>query len=612
MITIVVVVGGLAPVAEPTPDASAETNAQTALEQPTQAAMLTQPSLKIEGAAPTATRPLTVTATNRSPGTLALDRTQATSATQGTIAQQPGGRFVQAVAQDADTFNPVLTTNSTSQAVMRKLLPTLLGQDPQSGLITPTELAERWEISDAGRVYTFYLRDTIIWSDGIPVTAADFKFTYAAIANPDVQSPLQTSVDPIEQIETPDARTLVIRLREADCAVFQVLRQPLLPSHLFAADFSDLRSNSFNTTPMVGAGPFLFVEHLPGEQIRLRRNDVYWQGAPLLEAWIYGVVTDPAERLALLTAGEVDWIQLTPEQIEQANSLADVQVYTQPEDSISFIALNLANPANPQPGQDAAGTLIAQEAHPILGDSQVRQALALTVDVRQINQEVHANLAAPLASYVAPKVKWAAAAALSPYTPNLAQAAALLTAAGWQDADNDGIRERDGLPLQLTLLTNNDSPPRLRMGELIRQQLAQIGFAVTFEPVDFETLTTTLLAQTFDMAVIGWDNLSADPGSSNFWHSRADLPGSGVNFTSYQNAEVDQLLDNAQRVPTCDPNVRAALYNLTQRRIYADLPYIFLSSRQTAWAVAKRWQGIQTDAWPVDFNVWTWAEKANN
>ncbi len=611
MITVVVAVGCLLPIVEPTPDVSAAASSPTTLEPPTPAVKVTQPSLKIEGSSPTATAALAAAAANRSSPALSLGRTESTSATQVIPVRRPGGLFVQAVAQDADTFNPVLTTDLTSQAVARKILPTLLGQDPHGGLITPTELAERWEISDAGRVYTFYLHTSISWSDGVPVTAADFKFTYAAIADAGVQSPLQASVDPIEQIETPDAHTLVIRLREADCAAFQVLRQPLLPSHLFAADFSDLHSNSFNMTPAVGAGPFLFVEHLPGEKISLRRNDAYWQGPPLLAGWIYGIVTDPAERLALLTAGEVDWMQLTPEQIEQTGTLTNVQVYTQSEDSISFIALNLANPANPQPGQDAAGALIAQDAHPILGDPRVRQAIALTVDTRQINQEVLANLAAPLASYVAPKVKWAAAAALPPYTPNLAQAAALLAAGGWQDDNNDGVRERAGVPLQLTLLTNNDSPSRLQMGELIRQQLAQSGFAVHFEPLDFETLTAALLGQTYDMAMIGWDNLSADPGNSNFWHSRNDLPGSGFNFTSYQNAEIDQLLDNAQRVPTCDPNVRAALYNLTQRRIYEDLPYIFLSSRQTAWAIANRWQGIQTDAWPVDFNVWTWAEKVN-
>ena len=611
MITLVGVVIRWASLAEPTSGASAEVSSSSALVQPTPAVTLTPPA-PTAALSPTVTGLMPGAASNRPSVALSLGRTGTTSATQAAVAKQPGGSFVQAVAQDADTFNPVLTTNSTSQAVARKILPTLLGQDPHSGLLTPTELAERWEISEAGRVYTFYLRDSISWSDGLPVTAADFKFTYAAIADAGVQSPLQASIDPIEQIETPDARTLVIRLRQADCAAFQVLRQPLLPSHLFAADFSDLRSNSFNTAPSVSAGPFLFEEHVAGEQIRLRRNDGYWQGAPLLDAWIYGVVTDPAERLALLTAGEIDWTKLTPEQIQQAATLAAVQVYTQPEDSISFIALNLANPTNPQPGQAADGTLIAQEAHPILGDPQVRRAMALTIDTRQINQEVQANLAAPLASYVAPKVKWADAEALQPYTPNLVQAAALLSAAGWQDDDNDGVRERAGLPLQLTLLTNNDSPPRLRMGELIRQQLTQSGFAVRFEPVDFETLTTSLLGQTYDLAVIGWDNLSADPGSSNFWHSRNDLPGSGFNFTSYQNAEVDQLLDDAQRVPTCDANVRAALYNIAQQRIHEDLPYIFLSSRQTVWAIAKRWQGIQTNAWPVDFNVWTWWEKANN
>ncbi|MDQ3247762.1 MAG: ABC transporter substrate-binding protein, partial [Chloroflexota bacterium] len=525
------------------------------------------------------------------------------------VTPQAGGTFVQAVDEDADTLNPLLTLNRTSQAVAGKLLPTLLGQDAHSGAITATELAERWTISADGRVYTFTLRANIFWSDGQPVAARDVQFTYAAIGDETVQSPLQGSVEQIEKIETPDDYTVVITLHSANCAMLYALRHPLLPSHRYAADFSDLRTNELNETPTVSAGPFRFVSRIPGEAIRLERNPSYWKGTPRLAGWVYGVVPDPEERLALLAAGEVDGAPLDPAQITRTVALAGVRSYEYQADTFSFIALNLADPANPQPGRDAANAPIVQAPHPILGDAGVRRALALSIDTGAMIEEVYAGKGFALASDVLPKVTWAYAANLQPYTVDQAEANTLLTAADWQDADGDGVREKAGVALQLNLFTNSDNPQRIRMGELVQQQLAQTGFDVRFQPLAFEELTSALLEQTYDMALIGWDGMSADPGNNAFWHSREDRPGVGFNFTSYQNAAVDQWLDGAQAAPGCNINVRATLYRLVQAQIHADLPYIFLSGRTATWAYRDQWQGIQPGMWQFDENVQDWREK---
>ena len=456
--------GSQEPLATPTPTIQAAEALPTATVAAAQAALPSSAAI---------TASLAVTSADD-----ALAATSAPAITQ----PQAGGDLVQAVAEDAESFNPVLDNNATAIAVAEKIYPRLVGQDPQSGAITPTELAESWEIAPDGRVYTFTLRSNVTWSDGQPVSAADFLFTYGAMASDLAQSPFRGRTANIERIEAPDPGTVVITLREADCAILHSLRQPLLPAHRYAADLSDLQTNPLNAAPSVSAGPFAFVERAPGQQIVLARNPAYWKGPARMERWILRVIPDAAARWAQLQAGEVDLLHLSASDLTQVGSSSgpNTEQYLYPETGYHFIALNLADPANPQPGQDATGALYPQAPHPILGDENVRRALELAVGYPQVLDTAYGGQAYPIAGYVLPSVSWAFADDLAPVTTDMAQAQALLEAAGWVDSDGDGVRDRNGLPLELTLITNADNSQRVAAGELIRDQLAPSACASTF------------------------------------------------------------------------------------------------------------------------------------
>ena len=526
--------------------------------------------------------------------------------TVGRQTPQHGGILVQAVDTDADTLNPILTTNATTQAVARQLLPTLLGLEAQTGLITATELAERWDVIGDGRVYTFHLRNTIIWSDGEPVTAQDVKFTYAALANEAVQSPFRASISKLEKIETPDLHTVVVTLRAADCAALYLLRQPLLPSHRYAADFSDIRSNGLNKAPTVSAGPFLFDQWTPGTQISLVRNPTYWQGAPQLDQWRFAVVPDATEQLRQLLGGKIDLMAVKPPLLQKIAGDPAVALYRAPGNSYSFIALNLADPTQPRPGRDDGGALLVQPPHPILGDVRVRQAIAQGIDTTRIISDVYQNQGEQPASYLPPRIGWVQDKTLPPYTLDPEIAKHLLVEAGWIDPNREGVRKRDGKPLQLTLLTNKDSPQRMRIGALVQQQLAALGFDVHFAAENFAQVSDALLNQRYDMVVIGWDNVGPDPATSTFWHSRDDLPGSGANFVSFQDSDVDRWLDEAAQLPGCSIAGRAQRYQQIQRRLWEAVPYIFINSEPTAWAFTHKLQGQAPGPWRFDNQVQHW------
>ncbi len=128
-----------------------------------------------------------------------------------------GGVFVSASSADATILNPILSSDSASSGVHQFIYPSLIGGDPFSGEIVPTELAESWSTSDDGLVWTFVLRQDMTWSDGQPVTAHDFKFTYEAIAAEAVETPRKSNVELIESIETPDDYTVVVTFSEVKC-----------------------------------------------------------------------------------------------------------------------------------------------------------------------------------------------------------------------------------------------------------------------------------------------------------------------------------------------------------------------------------------------------------
>jgi peptide/nickel transport system substrate-binding protein len=298
--------------------------------------------------------------------------TPTTATTQ--LAQASDTIFTEAVAEDVAGFNPLLTTNATTQLVARQLFPSLLGQDPQTGLITPTGLAQAWEFSPDGRTYTFTLRTDLTWSDGAPVTAQNVQFSFAALVDAAVQSPYRPSLAPLESLVAVDQATVVVRFAAAQCAALHLLRHPLLPSHRYAADFSDLRTNPLNDAPTVSAGSFRFGDHMPGEEIRLLRAATEPTAATITE-WRYRVVADATQRVAQLLAGALDAAPIPPAQVDVLTNAGTLTLHQFPADSYSFLALNLADPQNPQPGQ-ADGARLPQPPHPILGDVRVRQALA--------------------------------------------------------------------------------------------------------------------------------------------------------------------------------------------------------------------------------------------
>ena len=525
-----------------------------------------------------------------------------------------GGVWVEGTSADATILNPILASDSASFDVLGWFFPSLLGQDPFSGAIVPTEMAASWDVSDDGLVWTFNLQDGVMWSDGEQVTADDFKFTYDAIASDLVETPRKANLDNIESIEVLDPLTIQVTYAEVKCDALNNLGLGWLPSHLYAADFSDVMDSPLNEEPTVSAGPFVFNEWLRDDNSTVVRNDNYWKGAPNMDGWIYKIVPDPGARLAQLQTGELDLIGVQPEQLTTVELDSNLNLYKFKDDGYSYIGLNQANPQNPQAGQDEDGNLVEQDPHPILSDLAVRQAIAHALDYDSIINQVYLGQGYQIASNVLPAVGWAHDPSLQPYAFDTELAAQILDEAGWTDSDEDGVREcngcataEEGAALTIRLQTNAGNTTREDLGALVQDQLNGIGFDIQFEAIEFGTLVGELLGQTFDMVIIGWTGLGTDPNDDSFWHSQFDTPGSGFNFVSYQNARIDELLEQGVSVPGCAAEERATFYQEIQQIIHDDIPYVFVTGSVGNIGYSGKFNGTDPGTWSFYHNIETWS-----
>ena len=187
-----------------------------------------------------------------------------------------GGFMVQASFADADVLNPLFYRDSASADVLEKMYLSLLTSDEFSGEIEG-ELATGWTVSEDGLTYTFTMRDDIFWTDGTPVTAHDYKFSYDAIASELVETPRKPLVEYIDSINVIDDYTVEVYLSaQSYFALHWIGWLPIFPEHIWEDHFVDWDTFEPNTPEdLVGTGPFVFVEYIPGEYVRLAANKEY-------------------------------------------------------------------------------------------------------------------------------------------------------------------------------------------------------------------------------------------------------------------------------------------------------------------------------------------------
>jgi peptide/nickel transport system substrate-binding protein len=500
----------------------------------------------------------------------------------------PGGTIIEGSTADVRTLNPVLTSDTASSRITSLVFDSLVDIDPDT--LEPTSnLAESWTVSDDSTVFTFTIKSGVTFHDGQPLTAADVKFTYDLLMNPDTGTPRAGSLNAIvESVEAPDDTTVVFTLKEVDAGfLVSELGYGIVPQHILGdLNPADLPTSEFTTTSPIGTGPFKFQEFRAGELVTLVANPEYHRGAPALESYIRKFVKDPTALFQQLKTGEVDFAGFDPSFYEEAIAQDNFTTFAYDTFNFTFFGYNL----DPEKGS------------PIFQDVKVRQALFYAIDRPGIISTVRNGLST-LAYGTMPVLSWAYQPdqITSRYDYDPDRAGQLLDEAGWT-MGTDGIREKDGQKLSFTVNAQSGNKAIDGFLAVFQENWRQIGVEMTPAQEEFSQFVTRL-TKTFDFAVflVGF-SWGTDPDQRSMWHS--DSYPAGFNLFKYSNPEVDQTIDAASK--TLDQEQRKELYLQMQNLVLADAPALITDFPKTLAGVNNRVKNLIPNAVSITQNAHQW------
>ncbi len=458
----------------------------------------------------------------------------------------PGDTYVEGVAGSWQRVNPLFsTTNEVDQDLVSLVFSGLLRVGPD-GQLEPDLAAALPGISEDGRTYTFRLRPGLSWQDGVALTSRDVAFTISRLTEPDFKGdpPLAEPWSGVE-VETPDASTVVFRLRQAS-APFLARNGTIgiLPEHLLgAAGGAALFESPFNTAP-IGSGPYR-LQSLDTREATLAANERYHFGKPAIATLRIRFYPDYQAAIRGLATAEVNGL-LVRETLSDAQALELGRIKGVKVDQFQRAAYILLYLNNDQAMFQPAG---------------VRRAISLALERRAIVDSALARVATASASAIAPGT-WAYEEEYDATASNVAEARKLLEVAGWKANPSTGILTKEGQEFRFTIRTDND-PLRVAVAGEVAKQLEALGIRATVASTTFSVLRRDFLQERkYDAAVAGWDQ-GADPDPYFGWHS-SQLGTAGLNIANFGDVVVDELIARART--TNDSEVRKELYRQFQEK----------------------------------------------
>ena len=542
----------------------------------------------------------------------------AAEATPTAAAQRGGGGLLRLLWWQAPTIiNPHLAQGTKDFDASNIVLEALAYFDSADELVPrlaaeiPT--VENGGLDPEGRFVIWKLRQDVKWHDGEPFTADDVKFTYDFVSNEATTATTFGTYQSVESVEVLDEYTVKVNFKGPNPAWFEPFvggQGLILPEHVLR-DYvgAEARNAPFNLKP-IGTGPYKVVDFRPGDVVVYEINQDYWQpGKPYfdrIEMKGGGDATSAAR--AVLQTGEADWawnLQVEAQILLQMEQGGVGQLVITPGTSAERIMVNFADHRTEKSGARAEPDV----PHPFLTNKQIRQALALAIQRDVIAQQLYGpageatanNLNAP-AKFKHPDLTWEF---------NLDKAAQLLDEAGAVDTDGDGVREYNGVPLNL-LYQTSINPVRQKTQEIVKAALEKIGFRVELKSIDAKVFFSSDAGNPdtyahFYADIEMYTNGPSNPFPLNWalrYHSGRIAQQSnnwaGVNITRYSNPEMDAVIDSLRE--ELDPDKQVEGFRKINWISVTDVVEIPIIHRASVAAAAKTLTGYTPSTWASD--VW--------
>jgi len=463
-------------------------------------------------------------------------------------------------SQTAPLLNPLVINTEEMRNFYSLIYEPFLRLDANNRIVP--SLAEKWSYDDTGLVWTFTLRQGVQWHvGGGMLTADDVIFTLEQIRFLGNESYYYSAINAaVNSWEKVDDRTIRITFRQKGMQVLYALVFPVLCSQ--------------DSTPLNGTGPYCYVSQTEesGETVvDLGANQRWWKQSPYIET--VRCLARENNQVAL-DGYEAGLLNFVPTNSIAAGKYRETDV-TNVMDVMS----------------QEAEMILVNHRNPALMDLNVRKAIAQAIDRSSIISNIYMNHAA-LANVPVPLDSYLYASLPQMYDYSLEGAKTLLSEAGWEDVDSDGVREKSGYRLALTLLVNESTENTLRKSAavLVEAQLERVGFDVTVETAKFalgaddSDFQTRLKNGAFDLAMVGFE---LEP-SGNL---SAYLRSNGThNYGGYNSPRMDQFLLTAAFAQD-DATLRKDMEAI-QQCFLEELPFIMLYFRLNDLVYSNNIKGV--------------------
>jgi peptide/nickel transport system substrate-binding protein len=494
-----------------------------------------------------------------------------------------------AAEMDVSSLNPLLTSSIIEAQYNVLTAANLFSFDWDMVPYADGDFVSKWYSSEDGKMEKVILRDDLTWSDGKPLTAHDGVFAFQTIMNPKVPiKAVRQGTDEIRWIEAYDDHTLIYWHKKPSVVAVWNLNFPIIAKHVFEESLLDdytMRKSKYHVgqeASPVTAGPYRLVKREIGQSLLLERREAWYEKdgkqirhKPHFKQIRFKILADPNTRLLALKAGALDTSKLEAEDWREKTTGEDFYKHNTKvrgkEWTYFFVAWNLQSP--------------------FFADKRVRRAMSLTMDHEEMLNELCYGLY-DASSGMFHKDSW-----MYPKSPekpldrfnkqDLDKAEELLEEAGWTDSDSDGTLDKviNGRLTQFEFtMSVKNAADRIRICNLYRECLEQIGIRCTVRPMESAALMENTFEKKFQATFMGWSS-GADP------YTNDNIFGTGKqrNYGLYSNKEVDQLFVDAMVAPTRE--ARGELYGRIQELVYEDQPYTFLYTMSSFYGFNKRLRG---------------------
>ncbi len=450
--------------------------------------------------------------------------------------------------QDPPKLDPMPSTAFVDRIVFQSIFDKLVDLDAKGNIIPM--LAEKWEISPDGLTYTFHLKKGVKFHDGTDFNAEAVKFTLER--NKQKGSSRRSELSFVKEVTVKDPLTVVLTLSKPYAPLLSQLtdRAGMIVSPTAVKKDGD----KFINHP-IGTGPYKFKERKKGAQIVLEKNKDYWKkDAAKADTLVFKIMNDANVALLNLKSGQLDMTNRFP--LNEVNNFKS-------DKKISVI-----NEAGP-----GFKGYVLNTKDPLFQDKRVRQAIDKLIDREAIVKVAMFGVGTPARSPLSP-TSWAYDAALDkPTAPDVEGAKKLLAAAG------------KGNGFKFTMLTDND-PLSAQVCQLVQKQLKAANITMEIQKQDFGTLLDRTKKGDFQGSMTGWSGRTDPDGNLYNWF----YTGAPNNYMKYDNAKVDELLDQGRMVT--DQNKRKEIYKQLMTILLDDMPYVVLYHENNVFGLSKAITGF--------------------